>query len=127
MKHSAAPRCSKRIERCGKFAQSDLYPVRRLGGAVLMPRAEGALWIGIDQINRPIPGALGFNGKVGAQAGLAAAALLRVDHDCLHGSMLDWFHGRMQAWRIPTLPPVRSARLVSLELTSRIVIRSAQA
>jgi hypothetical protein len=52
--------------------------MRTLGGAGLMPCAQGSLRVGVDQINRPVPYPLGLNREMGAQAGFAAAALLRV-------------------------------------------------
>jgi hypothetical protein len=57
---------------------------RRLGCTLIPPVRQAALGVGIDDGDRARAGALGGDGQMGAQRGLAGAAFLRSNSQDVH-------------------------------------------
>gem|GEM_PF-6726098 len=64
------------LEPLGEMDERHIRTLRRFALAPLMPEAQRALFVRIDQPGRAIAGALGLNGQVSGERGLAAAAFL---------------------------------------------------
>jgi hypothetical protein len=75
-----------------KVLERHLSTLGSLRGPMLMPRAQSALGIGVDQEDRTVADTFRFDCEVGAKHGLSTAAFLGVHHNCLHAVMLPGLH-----------------------------------